>query len=396
MKQKSFIPSQKKELLFKSSTLIALSLFTVTGVAKADEITVTGNGSASTNEISAASSQTTNVQQTNTATVDNNVQTSSNTGNNSASSNTNGNAAVQSGDTATTVAVANTANTNTVTTGACCQTTGNNNATVTGNGSDSTNTLSVSNTTTNTIQTTNTATITNHVSGSANTGNNYANNNSGGNVSIKTGSINVSENLKSGPVNINAITVSTNASNGFSVKIAGNGAGSVNTVAINQNTETNVETDNAVHILNESLWLLNTGNNSASNNAGGNVTISTGGINFFADIVNGPINSNSVDVNCHCENKPTKPEKPETPPTSNQPGTPAQSTSTGSSSSSNSSSSNGVGGAVLAAAVGKILPATGNYAFLFLLLGNSLLFLLGVTLRLRSGRSPGLLVIPSL
>lgn len=396
MQQKIISLASLRKSFRKSSLLVAISLVAFTGTVKAEEITISGNGSTSTNEVANATTQTSTVQQSNNLSATNTVQTSADTGNNSASDNTGGDTSITTGDVQTDVSVTNEGNISTATVNNCCQTS-DSQAVISGNGSQSTNTINTTNTNTNTVTVNNTATIRNTITGYANTGNNTANDNTYGTVTITTGNIAVSENIKTGPLNSNNTAINAFSASGYLVKIIGNGSGSENAVYRNNTNTNNVAVNNAADILNETLWILNTGKNKANDNAGGNVTIATGGISFLADILNGPINVSSVDIDNCCEEEEEenpqqpKPEQPENP----QPGAPAPSQPT-TTTSSNPSSSGGVGGAVLAAHVGKILPITGNYTFLFLLMANSLLFLLGVTLRLRSGRSPGTLVVPSL
>ena len=59
------------------------------------------------------------------------------------------------------------------------------------------------------------------------------------------------------------------------VQVTGNGADSVNTVNVTQNTETNVSQTNDANISNNISVKSNTGDNEAKKNTGGDVSIKT-------------------------------------------------------------------------------------------------------------------------
>jgi hypothetical protein len=349
----------------------------------AEELTISGNGSTSDNTVQTSSDNTTNVAQNNDTTISNDVQVSTNTGGNTANDNTNGNTSINTGNTQTIIDVTNTANSNATTSNNCCAPTGTQ-ATVSGNGSNSDNNIAVNNSTTTNVSTTNNATITNTISGTANTGNNRSNNNTSGNITITTGSIGVYQQITNGPINVNNVVIPANAGTQEDSKaiISGNGSYSTNNISLINSQFSILSSHNTANILNEQLWILNTGGNGASNNTNGDVSIATGGIKFIADIINGPININTVKVDCKCISQPEK----ENPTGGVTPSTPATTTTT--TTESKTTENPGRGGEVLGIAVSKILPATGNYSFLFIIFGNALLLLLGVVLRLHSGRSP--------
>src|SRR3989338_1805241 len=72
--------------IFTSLTFLVVGLFAVSNVF-AEEITVSNNGSGSSNDVQIANSSSSTVEQTNNADIQNNVDTSANTGDNSVSSN---------------------------------------------------------------------------------------------------------------------------------------------------------------------------------------------------------------------------------------------------------------------------------------------------------------------
>lgn len=373
----------------KFGTIIACAaLFTSTGLVSAEQIIVTGNGTGSTNSVSDTNTQTANITQTNTDNTTNNVNVDANTGGNNTSSNTNGSENIETGNTTTDIEIDNSGNLNS--SDAYCCGSENGTAVISGNGSDSENIININALSTSTLNSTNTTSIVNKITGVANTGNNSANNNTNGNILIKTGDIFVTERIKNGPLNFNNATsvINNNYSNNYDIKISGNGSYSKNAINLNLNSENDVKVDNALDILNESIWLLNTGHNYANNNTGGNINILTGDIEFLSNIVNGPINVNNVDIKCCGDTK-----EIEEPTGGVTPVTPPPAANIDSKSSESKSSDGGKGGDVLATAIGSVLPVTGNYIFLFFMFGNVAMFLLGMVLRLRSGRSPGLVTV---
>ena len=371
---------QKKLII---SSLITAAVFPVSAFvsyAHAEEFTITGNGQDSSNSVAVSSQNQTTTQQTNTANVNNNTSDNTNTGNNSANNN-NGAAAVTSGNAATTTNVTTDANHNQADVQNCnCTNSGT--ATVANNGANSSNNVIYSSNTTNVVNSTNTAHITTVTIGNVNTGNNHANNNLG-DVSIKSGNINVKENIKT-ITGSNDVHLATGDQGIFSIDISGNGKGSVNNVTLTQNQNNIVTVSNVADILNLNIWNVITGNNKANDNHG-NVSITSGDVNLALDIQN-VANSNNVTVDCGCVTPPPPPppckencgpvNPPSNPPSNTNP-------NTGPNVGSNP------GPSVLAATTGPALPATGNPWILLAIIGNLLMLFFGAVLRLKSGRSPG-------
>lgn len=374
---------QKKIVL----TLAALAVLPVaTRSAYAETFTISANGDNSSSSVNVSQSQSNGVTQTNTAEVQNNVNVDANTGNNSASSNTGGSNAIDAGNATTNVDVQNQMNQSIADSSLCCNS-GDNSGAIIGNGADSNNGISYSSNNSNNVHVSQYANITNNISGTINTGGNSASHNSG-NVSIDTGSISVSESVKN-TTNTSKVVLGTGGNQGFSLKIAGNGAGSLNTITLNQDTNTSVVVSNVADIFNHSVWNLITGNNKADGN-NGNVAIKTGDITVKVAIDNNA-NTSDVTVDCDCETPPPppppcdgdgcNPPPPPPPPPGNGGG--------GGSSSGGGGSNNPSSGSVLGTTTGQVLPATGNPWILLAILGNLLMLFFGVLLRLRSGRSPG-------
>ncbi len=347
-----------------------------THVAYAEEFVITGNGAGSSNTVEVSSATSNNVSQSNEAAVANNITTTSNTGNNQANNNL-GNVAVETGNTNTSTDVTNNLNNSIVDSTTCCTTSGGS-ITVTGNGADSTSVVGYASSTNNTTHVHQTATINNVITGTANTGGNKANNNLG-NVNIFTGSIKVNEKVKTN-VNESFVKVATGGTNIFDIKVAGNGAGSINLISLTNNTTEAVTVENNADIFNQSVWNLITGNNEANGN-NGDVTIKTGDIEVSVTIENNA-NHSEVIVDCGCT--PTPPPPPACVGDHCNPNPP----SNGGGGSNNGGGSSGGSSSPSNTPSKDVLPVTGTPWMILLLLGNVLLLLFGTVLRLRSGNSP--------
>ncbi|MBI2020748.1 hypothetical protein HYS94_05065 [Candidatus Daviesbacteria bacterium] len=373
-------------------TLI-LILFVLAQPSYADELVISGNGSDSESQISITSTSETNVTQTNEANIDNNVNLDANTGGNSASGN-NGDVEITTGDINSQTTIENSANTSNVSLSCCPDS--NLTVEISGNGEDSQNSVDLDQTSDTQINVNQSANIKNSINGSANTGGNSANDNSGGNVSITTGNINVTDEIRNENINLTKISA-PQGDGSITIKIWGNGSDSQNAVIVNWDNNLNIDVNNNADIFNSLVWYLNTGENSASGN-NGDVSISTGDINYYAEIINGPINLVDIDIPCCVEDgggpgdgdgdenedgdgdgdgggdgdNPPPPSSPSNPPSNGGGGNGGQAQ-----------------GAAIAA-VGQILPATGSLWLILLTLIAMLMFILGLYLRLHPGRDPNL------
>ena len=261
-------------------------------------IEISGNGASSTNTADVTTTQETTVVQNNVANITNNVNSAANTGNNTANSNTGGNTTIDTGNAEAKATVSNTANLNKAdvnTCGTCAA--GNVDVTISGNGSDSVNTANVSNDNKTSVFQDNLANIENNVKVDANTGNNTANSNTGGDVRITTGNATATADV-SNLANANIASVGGGDGTGtISARIIGNGAGSINTIALTDTRSVTVVQDNIADISNDVDVKANTGDNVASSNTGGDVTIDTGNATANATIDN-VANLNAADVIC--------------------------------------------------------------------------------------------------
>lgn len=367
----------------KLFVILSIVSLAITSSVHAEEMVISGNGEGSANNVQINASNTSSVAQNNTASVDNTVAVDANTGGNSASDNTGGNTNIDTGNVDATVNVDNQMNASVAQLG-CCPT--GIEGLISGNGSDSSNNVTFNATTNTTIVSNNNANITTTIHGFANTGNNTANGNVG-NVSIKTGNIKASENISNKNINISETVGTAGIGGDVFLKIDGNGSESVNDVSVTLDTALSIFKNNFASITNDTDWDLNTGGNQANGNIG-NVDLRTGDILFESTIENGPINVDKVTVVC-CdkpgENPPPPPPPPPPvippptvvpPPTDNPPSGPGP------------DNKPGKGGETLGAAIGGVLPVTGNFAIIFLTIGGFLMMLMGWYLRLRSGNAP--------
>ncbi len=356
--------------------LMSFSLLLNPLIARAEEITVSGNGDGSSNNVNISNTNTSTAEQNNTANVQNNVEVKADTGNNTANENTGGSTAITTGDVNAETTIINAGiNQSYGQVGNCCLSDAN--IKVAGNGSGSNNGVNYSSNNVTSVSVNNNANIVNNIRGYANTGYNTANENNG-NVSIDTGSITVSDTIKNNSINI--ATTKAAAGNGGSVyiEVKENGEGSENIVEVENNSIVEVEVNNSANIVNESNWNLNTGHNEANKN-NGDVAIKTGDIVYTSVIENTDINTSIVDVDC-C-NEHNNPNPPDSNPPSNPPsnGGPCTSNCGGGTGGTSAGPSNN----------GPVLPVTGvDYSLAFFALVAGIMFFLGWYLRLRAGRSP--------
>lgn len=381
-----------------ASTLLAafLSLLLVNDV-RAETILITGNGDGSSSEVSTTVTQEVVVEQQNNSQVSNDVDVNANTGDNNVSENTGGENVIETGSVDSSVSVSNdNINSNTAVGGCCNQ--GDTNIEISGNGSQSTNSVSSQGTTTTVVSQTNNAKIVNSVTTSANTGNNTANSNVG-DVSIKTGDISSSTQVINKGINFSYNKVNTGNTH-LSIKIKDNAPSSLNKIEFVSLNDTLILVENVAKIKNEVADFLTTGNNTANGNTGG-VYISTGGIVSNVYIENSDINSSvslvSKDVCAPDKDKDGNDDKPKppTPPTPPPPPTDGNG-GNGGGNGGNGGDGGGNGGVsaghVLAVAAGQVLPVTGINWYLFALIVNIFMFLMGLYLRLHSGRSPAVVL----
>lgn len=355
--------------MFKKLAVLLSLILTITsstGLVLAEEISVSGNGENSANDVSINVTSQSTLQQNNTSNITNNVSVNATTGDNNASSNTGGNTNITTGNIAINTTVGNSANNSTVNS-SCCQGIGISGQ-ISGNGEDSQNNIGYNLTNNSNVAINQQANITNSIFGGANTGDNQANGNNGS-TSIQTGNIFVKGKLENS--NINNAYARAGIGNGdlLSLSIFGNGENSNNFLNLTNSNNNNVYINNSLNLFNNVYWDLNTGRNKAQGNVG-DVSIKTGDIDFIFNILNDKINTSRVIISCCPQGTPKKPDDPGTP---KNPDNPAPGDSSPGGSSGGSST-----GSVLGAVAGNILPATGSNVTPIIVMLSFCLFLLGL------------------
>ncbi len=381
------------KLLALIFSLLVIPFFQITP-ALADEFIISNNGrsSSSTVNVSAPSSQT--IDQTNNGAVANNTTPVADSGSNTVSGNTKGNAGVTTGAAKIAVDIKNSTNISVVKNDCCAMREGTE-VKVASNGQGSHNTATVNGPKTTNVNVTQNADITNSVTGTANSGHNFASGN-GGNVSIKTGKVTVTQKVVNEHINQADVSV-TQGGGDVSIKIARNGESSVNTVSVTNTAINNVVVLNAATLKNVLAFNSSSGDNNADSNIG-NVSITTGDVLVDTFVKNADINFSKIVFSC-CNTITTT--TPPPPPTSGGGGNGGNnngggnnntsnttSNSTSSSSSSTTTPGQGGGPGILGASI--IMPATGSNWALWLSLLSAIMFALGLYLRFHPGQDPGI------
>jgi hypothetical protein len=287
-----------KKKLFSSLAAGAMLLYTVTPVAAGITLEVSGNGSDSDSEIKYEQENEVEVTQVNEAEVLNDVEVKVDTGDNEAEDNTNGDVKIKTGDAETNVTVSNTLNSNVAEVETCC--TGDVEAKISGNGTDSDNEIKLELENETEVEQYNAATVLNYVEAKSDTGDNEAEDNTGGEVEIKTGDA-VTNVSVSTAANTNSAWVMGEGDGGsLSAMISDNGSDTDNEMKLELEDETELLQTNAAEILNDVEVKSDTGDNEAEDNTGGKTEIETG--DAMADVsVDNMANFNSADIDgCGC------------------------------------------------------------------------------------------------
>lgn len=334
----------------------------------AEEITVSGNGATSNNEVHVDNSNSTNVSQSNTNETKNSIENGTNTGENNVTSNQ-GDTAITTGESKSITNVSNNTNANITQNSSCCINQDNSTYKIDGNGANSSSIINADNSSVLNSTSSNNITINNNISVTANTGENKASNNNG-NVVIKTGDI-ISSVIVSNNTNFSAQSLSL-PQTPINVSIKNNAANSKNAAYINVNKNLLSHEKNETNITNTIFSILNTGKNEANGNSG-DVLIGTGSILSIINVSNNA-NLNFLHADCECEGENTPPTPTVTPPPSPQPcrdncGSNPTNGSVGGASASSSS-----GG-------GEVLPATGSYLTYLITILALITFFAGMFLR---------------
>jgi hypothetical protein len=155
---------------------------------------------------------------------------------------------------------------------------------VSGNGSNSDNTVTFGQSSSTAVVQTNQAEVTNTVTSKSSTGENRANDNTGGDVIIRTGNAE-SETAIENMLNQNAASVDCCESvNDVEVKISGNGSRSENNVELGLEDSKQLFQTNTASVRNDVDSKAKTGENDAKRTTGGDVTIYTGDATAKSDV----------------------------------------------------------------------------------------------------------------
>ncbi|OGG23646.1 hypothetical protein A3A79_00360 [Candidatus Gottesmanbacteria bacterium RIFCSPLOWO2_01_FULL_43_11b] len=276
-------------------------LLSVVAPVSATTLEISGNGSSSDNDITFDVDQTTSVTQTNDADVYNNIDAEAKTGGNDANDNTGGDVSIETGDATTEVKAATTVNSNSASVDCCA--TQDVDVLISGNGSDSDNTVDLDinqdSKSGTYVKQTNTADVTNEVDADAKTGWNDAEDNTGGDVSIETGDAETSVTLST-TANANWAQVGDGGQgSAVSLKILGNGTHSDNDIDLDLDSLISVIQSNDADVYNDVDANAKTGGNDANDNTGGDVSIETGDAETTVEVDN-MVNFNWADVDCGC------------------------------------------------------------------------------------------------
>jgi len=146
---------------------------------------------------------------------------------------------------------------------------------VTGNGSDSTSNVNFTQNRNVSVVQNNDAKINNNVDVKANTGDNSADDNTGGDVNVKTGESKVEIEV-SNLLNKNAASVDCCETGDVEVKVSGNGSDSDNKVGLDLGGKKEIFQNNKADVKNDVKVKQETGDNNANDNTGGDIKIETG------------------------------------------------------------------------------------------------------------------------
>lgn len=294
----------KKFFASAVATLALLVNIAAPVAAQTVSLEISGNGQ-STNDINVDVDQSTGVVQENTANISNDINVSASSGNNDASRNTGGDTSVSTGNATTQTVVSNTANTNVANVEACNGCDGSVEAVVSGNGYGSDNDIDLDldqgEDSGTYVTQTNKSNVSNNVRSNADTGRNEADYNTGGEVGISTGSA-LDTVVITNDLNGNSAVVGGNGSGDGSVlsaRIVENGGNTDNDIVIDFDRELLVEQRNMARVRNDVSASAKTGNNQASRNTSGMVSIMTGNADTYVG-VDTMANFNAADVDCGC------------------------------------------------------------------------------------------------
>ena len=291
---------QKKFTTALATGAVLANAFVPAAFASTD-LTITGNGSNSDSDVNVTKTNNTVVTQNNTANVNNNVKVDANTGGNSASDNTGGDVKVRTGDANTDVTVKNMLNSNSADVANCGGCGEDVDVEISGNGTHSDNKADLDFKNNVELFQTNNADVKNKVDVDANSGDNDIDDNTGGDVTVRTGDVNTDVKIMT-VANANSARIGGNGdSNGgeISAHILGNGSHSDNDIYLDFNSDILLTQANNADIENDVDVDADSGHNDVEDNTGGDTALLTGDIDTSV-IVDNMVNFNAADVEDCC------------------------------------------------------------------------------------------------
>ena len=286
-----------KKVLASSLTTFAMVLNSVAPVMAATSITISGNGSDTNNDVTLTRSQSTTVTQYNDTTIDNDVDVDQDTGGNDADDNTGGDVEINTGDADSDITVDNQAGRN-VYENACCVA-DDISLEISGNGTDSDNTIDLKHSNIVDVEQINETDIDNDIDVDQDSGDNGADDNTGGDISIMTGDLDSGiEVTNEAGVNL-ARAGLPGVVGDVSVLIAGNGSDTNNDVTLRVREGLLVTQYNDTTMDNDVDVDQDSGDNDADDNTWGTVEIDTGDANSDVMIDN-HVNFNAISTDCEC------------------------------------------------------------------------------------------------
>lgn len=267
----------------KIATVVAAgSLFVqvaLPAIGATTTLEITGNGSGSDNEVELETNYTTTVVQQNHTSIQNDIEIDADTGNNDLDGNTGGDVSLRTGDIDVEVGLTNVANSNVANVENCGGCLMDTEVLISGNGSDSDNEVELEFNNKTELFQFNTAWIDNKVDVNAETGYNDVDDNTQGDIVVRTGDIDV-EISATTMANMNSAVVMGNGNGGgsLSAQIIGNGSDSDNEIELELSNWKTLVQNNWTAIHNDIDVDADTGNNDVDDNTGGSVGMLTGDI----------------------------------------------------------------------------------------------------------------------
>jgi hypothetical protein len=265
----------------------AMLLQVSSGVLAATDLVISGNGSDSDSTINISQVNQNNVVQDNNTKVDNTIKINADTGNNQITDNTGGLIHLETGDVDVKSYIKNELNSNSAYVDNCGGCLDDASVVISGNGTESDNAVNLQLANQTALFQTNSADVDNKVKVDAWSGSNKVEDNTGADIVVLTGDVNVKTKTKT-IANSNYAIIGGGEGDGGSVDImlSGNGSYSVNKANLALANQTLLTQLNQTKIDNDTKINAGSGDNDVKDNTGGELAIVTGDVDVYADILN--------------------------------------------------------------------------------------------------------------